>query len=81
MIGLMYIQPSKQSEMDEVFQKWNILVYWLDDWLDVYPTAIRGINCHETSISFLFNVPFRKCHILIVVLVTKSNISLDEFRL
>jgi hypothetical protein len=49
MIGLMYIQPSKQSEMEEVFQKWNIPVYWLDDWLDVYPTAIRGISCHKTS--------------------------------
>ncbi len=81
MIGLMYIQPSKQSKMDKVFQKWNIPVYRLDDSLDVYPTAIHGISCHETSISFLFNVPFRKCHILIVVFVTKSNKSLDELRL
>ncbi len=51
------------------------------NWLDVYPTTTRGISCHETSISFLFNVPIRKCHISIVVLVTKFNISLDELRL
>ena len=39
--------------------------------IHLYSTNIGGICCHKISISFLFIVPFRKCHILIVVLVTK----------
>ncbi len=80
MIDLMYIQPSKQSEIDEVFQ--NGIFQYIGLMIGLMCIQLLyAESCHETSISFLFNVPFTKCHILIVVLVTKSNISLDELRL
>ena len=40
----------------------------------------NGIYCGDLSISFLFNIPFRKCHILVVVVVAKFPLFCSDRR-
>ncbi len=64
-IGLMCIPPGKQSH-----KKFH-LDYSHNSCTSRNMIFQNRISCHDTSISFLFNIPFRECHILDVVLVTK----------
>jgi hypothetical protein len=62
------------NENRQHFPKWNILKYFFNLCAGKDNIFQNGIYCLGTSISFLFNIPFRKCHILVVVLVTKIRL-------
>ncbi len=64
-IGLMCISPGKQSH------KKSHLDYSHNSCAGINMIFQKRISCHNTSISFLFDIPFRECHILVVVLVIK----------
>jgi hypothetical protein len=59
------------NENRQHFPNLNILKYFFNSCARIDNIFQNKIYCLDTSISFLFNIPFRKCHSLVVVLVTK----------